>query len=333
MMKRMIVAALSAAMALLAGLAPAAAGEARPLRVGWVFAMANAPALIADRKGFYTDEGLVVEAKPFGDGPVIQQALAAGELDVAYIGAPPVYQWAARGLDSRILAKVNYGQAAVIAANPDIRSPADLRGRKLAGVARGSGMDVLLRGFVLKEAAGLDPDRDLSVVAMPVGNMNAALDGGTVDAAFTWEPFISQQVLRGGAHVLFDVNQALPGYPWYVVMAPTKTLTERPDDVVKLLRAHARAIAHLADHPAESDALIAEAFKLEPVKRADGSEIPPAAVVAEARKRLGWSDRLEESDLAFVQRLMDYSLALGFIPKPMKAADIVDASYLRRAGR
>ncbi|AWB07131.1 aliphatic sulfonate ABC transporter substrate-binding protein (plasmid) [Azospirillum humicireducens] len=339
-MNRMFAAALSAALygsiALLAGVAPAGAattGESRPLRIGWVFAMANAPALVADRKGFYAEEGLTVEAKPFGDGPVIQQALAAGELDVAYIGAPPVYQWAARGLDSRILAKVNYGQAAVIANNPAIAKLSDLRGRKVAGVARGSGMDVLLRGIVLKETADLDPDRDLSVVSMPVGNMNAALDSGTVDAAFTWEPFISQQVLRGAAHVLFDVNQALPGYPWYVVMAPKKTLAERPDDVVKLLRAHAKAIAWLSDHPAEGDALIAEAFKLEPVKRADGTEIAPAAVAAEARKRLGWSDRLEDSDLAFIQRLMDTSLALGFIPAPMKAADIVDGSYLRRAGR
>ncbi|MBP2303520.1 ABC transporter substrate-binding protein [Azospirillum picis] len=343
-MNRMFAAALSAALygsiVLLAGIVPAGAattGDSRPLRVGWVFAMANAPALVADRKRFYAEEGLTVEAKPFGDGPVIQQALAVGELDVAYIGAPPVYQWAARGLDSRILAKVNYGQAAVIANNPAIAKLSDLRGRKVAGVARGSGMDVLLRGVVLKEAAGLDPDRDLSVISMPVGNMNAALDGGTVDAAFTWEPFISQQVLRGGAqggaHVLFDVNQALPGYPWYVVMAPKKTLAERPDDVVKLLRAHAKAIAWLSDHPAEGDALIAEAFKLEPVKRPDGTEIAPAAVAAEARKRLGWSDRLEDSDLAFIQRLMDTSLALGFIPTPMKAVDIVDSSYLRRAGR
>jgi NitT/TauT family transport system substrate-binding protein len=339
-MNRMIAAALSAALygsiVLLAGIAPAGAattGDSRPLRIGWVFAMANAPALVADRKGFYAEEGLTVEAKPFGDGPVIQQALAAGELDVAYIGAPPVYQWAARGLDSRILAKVNYGQAAVIANSPTIVKLSDLRGRRIAGVARGSGMDVLLRGVVLKEAAGLDPDRDLSVVSMPVGNMNAALDSGTVDAAFTWEPFISQQVLRGGAHVLFDVNQALPGYPWYVVMAPKKTLADRPDDVVRLLRAHAKAIAWLSTHPAEGDALIAEAFKLEPVKRADGTEIAPAAVAAEARKRLGWSDRLEESDLAFIQRLMDSSLAFGFIPAPMKAADIVDSSYLHRAGR
>lgn len=317
-----------------AAISPAHAQTAeQPLRVGWVFAMANAPALIAEKKGFYAEQGLKVELKSFGDGPVVQQALAAGELDVAYIGAPPVYQWYARGLDARILAKVNYGQAAVIANDPAIRSLADLRGRKLAGVARGSGMDVLLRGFVLREAAGLDPDRDLSLVQMPVGNMAAALDGRTVDAAFSWEPFISQAVLRGTSRVVFDVNQALPSYPWYVVMAPVKTLQARPDDVVKLLRAHAQAIAFLNEHPAEADALIAEAFKLEPVTGPDGHEIAPAAIVAEARKRQGWSDRLEDADLAFIQRLINYSLSLGFLSQPLDARQIVDTSYLHRAGR
>src|SRR5450830_1541365 len=177
-----------------------ASADEKPLRIGWVYAMANAPAVIADKKGFYTAEGLNVEIKPFTDGPLLQQAVAAGDLDIAYVGSPPVYHWFSRGLESRILAQVNFGQAAVIA---NIKSPinvvADLRGKKLAGVAKGSGMDVLLRGYVLKEKAKLDPDRDLSIITMPPGSMNAALEHNEVDAAFSWEPFVSQSLLRGSS--------------------------------------------------------------------------------------------------------------------------------------
>lgn len=308
------------------------AAEPAPLRIGWVTAMANAPAVIADRKGFFREEGLNVELKPFGDGPVIQQAVASGDLDVGYIGAPPIYQWFARGLDSRILAKVNYGQAAVVAkVNGPIATLDDLRGRKLAGVNRGSGMDVLLRGYVLKERARLDPDRDLSLSQIPVGNMNAALDTGTVDAIFSWEPFISQSVLRGAGRVVFDVNAAIPGYPWYVVMAPIKTLKQRPDDLVRLLRAHRKAIAFLHDHADEADKIIADAFKLEAVTTADGKTVSPPAVVAEARKRLGWSDELDASDRAFIQRLMDYSRDLDFLAEPLKVEQIVDDRYWKQA--
>jgi NitT/TauT family transport system substrate-binding protein len=308
------------------------AADGKPLRIGWVFAMANAPALIADQEGFYKEEGLNVELKPFGDGPVIQQAVASGEIDVAYIGAPPVYQWFARGLDSRILAKVNYGQAAMVAkADGPVQTLSDLRGKRVAGLNRGSGMDVLLRGYVLKESAKLDPDQDVSLSQMPAGNMNAALDTGVVDAAFEWEPFISQSVLRGTGRVVFDVNQALPNYPWYVVAATKKVIDERPDDLVKLLRAHHRAIAFRSEHPAEADRIIANAFKLEAVQSADGKSVAPEAIVAEARKRLGWSDMLEASDNAFIQRLMDYSQQLGLIPAALKAEDVIDTSLLARA--
>ncbi|WP_460107287.1 ABC transporter substrate-binding protein [Pseudomonas sp. H1_F01] len=330
MIKRSLL-ALTLSAATLAGSAFAVAGEEKPLRVGYVFAMANAPALIADKQGYYREEGLNVDLKSLGDGPVIQQALAAGELDVAYVGTPPVYQWFSRGLQSRILAKVNYGQAAVIVdAKSPITSLDALKGKKLAGVKKGSGMDVLLRGYVLKEKAGLDPDKDLDIIDMPPGNMNAALESGVVDAAFSWEPFVSQSVLRGSSRILLDVNQALPQYPWYVVIALPKTLQERPDDVVKLLRAHRKAIAFLNEHPAESNRLIAEAFKLEAVQGTDGKTIAPDAIVAQARTRLGWSADLQASDIQFIQRLMDYSHDLGFIETTLKTDQIVDTSYLEK---
>lgn len=304
----------------------------KPIRIGWVYAMANAPALIAERKGFYAAEGLKVELKSFGDGPVIQQALTAGELDIAYVGTPPVYQWFSRGLDSRIIAKVNYGQAAVIApSNGPIKSTADLRGKKLASVARGSGMDVLLRGFVLKEHARLDPDSDVSIVQMPPGNMNAALERNVVDAAFSWEPFVSQALVRGNTRLVLDVNQALPHYPWYVIVALPRVLQERPDEVVKLLKAHRRAIAFLQDHADEANRIIAEAFSLETIQTVAGKTVSGEATVQEARKRLGWSDKLETGDLQFIQRLMNYSLELGFLGKPLKVEQLVDTSYQQKA--
>ncbi|KIH83848.1 ABC transporter substrate-binding protein [Pseudomonas batumici] len=333
MIKRTLL-ALSLSVAAVAGSPSGVANETRPLRVGYVFAMANAPALIADKQGYYRDEGLVVDLKALGDGPVIQQALAAGELDMAYVGTPPVYQWFSRGLQSRILAKVNYGQAAVIV---DSKSPsnslADLKGKKLAGVKKGSGMDVLLRGYVLKEKAGLNPDADLNIIDMPPGNMNAALERGIVDAAFSWEPFVSQSLLRGSSRVLFDVNQALPQYPWYVVIALPKTLQERPDDVVKLLRAHRKAIAFLNEHPDESNRIIAEAFKLEAVQGPDGKTIAPQTIVAQARTRLGWSADLQAADIQFIQRLMNYSHDLGFVDAPLMTEQLVDTTYLERASR
>jgi NitT/TauT family transport system substrate-binding protein len=258
--------------------------------------------------------------------------VAAGDLDIAYVGSPPVYHWFSRGLESKILAQVNYGQAAVIAnSKSPINTVSDLRGKKLAGVAKGSGMDVLLRGYVLKEKARLDPDQDLSIVNMPAANMNAALEHNEADAAFSWEPFVSQSLLRGSSKLVLDVNKELPQYPWYVVIALPKTLKSRPEEVTKLLRAHLKAIAFLQSNPEESNQIIAEAFKLETVQGANGTTIKPEEIVQEARKRMGWSARLDSKDLQFIQRLMDYSLSLGFINKPLKVEQVVDTTFLQKA--
>jgi NitT/TauT family transport system substrate-binding protein len=310
----------------------AALADDKPLRIGWVYAMANAPALIADKKGFYAAEGLNVDIKSFNDGPLLQQAVAAGDLDVAYVGSPPVYHWFSRGLESKILAQVNYGQAAVITnAKSSINTVSDLRGKKLAGVAKGSGMDVLLRGYVLKEKAKLDPEQDVTIINMPAPNMNAALEHNEVDAAFSWEPFVSQSLLRGTSKLVLDVNKELPQYPWYVVISLPKTLKERPDDVTKLLRAHLKAIAYLQTHPEESNQIIAQEFKLESTQGINGKVVKPEEIVQEARKRMGWSARLDAKDLQFVQRLMDYSLSLGFINKPLKVEQVVDTTFLQKA--
>ena len=304
----------------------------KPIRIGWVYAMANAPAVIADRKGFFKEEGVNVEIKQFGDGPILQQALASGDLDMAYIGTPPVFQWYERGLNSRILAKVNYGQAAVITqTNSSIHNIADLKGKKIAGVAKGSGMDVLLRGYVLKDVGKLEPDRDTTVVSMPAGNMPAALDRNLVDAAFTWEPFVSTALLRGTSRLVLDINQAIPQYPWYVVMAMPRTLAQRPDDVVKVLRAHRRAIDFLNTHQEESNRIIADAFEIPAIKTADGREIKPVDVVKEARKRIGWTDRIQQTDIQFIQQLMNYSRSLGFLTKDLRATEIIDTSFQQRA--
>ena len=309
------------------------AAETKPLRIGWVYALANAPALIAEQQGFYKKEGLDVELKSFGDGPVISQALAAHELDAAYIGAPPVFQWYSRGLKGQIIAKVNSGQAALIVpADSSITRLSDLKGKTIAGVKKGSGMDILLRGLILEQQAKLTADKEVQVVSMPAGNMPAALRQGVVDAAFTWEPFISESVLRGDARILLDANNVQPGYPWYVLMAQPETLANRPDDTLKLLRAHQKAVDFINQHPQEANQIIANAFKLQAIKTADGKTILPEDVVKEARQRIGWSVTLNDADKAFIERLMQDSQKLGYMQQAPDINDVVDTQWLKKAG-
>lgn len=148
-------------------------------------------------------------------------------------------------------------------------------------------MDVLLRGFVLGEEAKLKPDEDVQIVPMPPGNMGSSVEASVTGAAFIWEPFTSQYLLRGKTKVIFDVNEALPKYPWYIIMALPDTLKNKRAAVVKALRAHKKAVDYLNSSPDAGNDIIANVFKLEEVTDEQGVKYSGTDIVAKARERLG----------------------------------------------
>ncbi len=304
-----------------------AAGE--KVRIGWVYAMANTPILVAYHNGFFSQAGVEVELRTFNSGPLLKRALEAGDLDMGYIGMPPAYHSIAEGADLKIVAKVNYGQAALITTkNSPIKTLADLKGKRIAGVRQGSGMDVLLKSIVLKEAAGLDASKDVTILHMPSKMMVESVNKNVVDAAFTWEPYISFAELTGHADVLFDMNKAVPNYPWYVIVANHKTRTLNRDAMYKILKAHKRAVAYLNAHINAGNELITEKFKIKSSLYAARSQVAAREVVLAARGRLGWDEQFNEEDEQFLQRLMNYSYQLGFLKKKLQVNEVIDRTTI-----
>lgn len=302
------------------------------IRIGWVYAMANAPLIIADQKGYFSKQGIQVQLKSYTSGPPIRKDLAAGKLDMAYMGVPPVYHWYSKGLKSKIIAKVNYGQAAVIVhKNSPVKRISDLRNKRFAGVKIGSGMDVLLRGYVLSEKGGLDPKNDLDITTMKPARMGAAVEKRRVEGAFIFEPFTSKSLLRGNTRLIMDVNKEFPRYPWYIIMAMPDALKYKRAGIIKVLKAHAQAVKYLNSSPTAGNDIITKAFHLKTVVDKAGKRHAPGEILKLARKRLGWHARLTNRDTEFMQRLMNYSFSLGFIKKKLKADDLIDINLMYEA--
>jgi NitT/TauT family transport system substrate-binding protein len=287
--------------------------------------MGNTPLLIAKYNGMLKQQGLEVELVQFDSGPLIKRALEAGDLDLVYIGLPALARSVADGSKMKIVAKVNYGNGALITRkDSSITKLADLKNRKIAGVRKGSGMDVLLRGYILGELAKLDPAKDLTILHMPTKMMDAAVNRGVVDVAFTWEPFVSLAVLTGHARVLLDTNQAIPQHPWYVLAARESTLKNKRDDVYKLLRAHRQAVRYLRSDPSAGMSLIIKTFNLQQAVNFSHSAILAEEVVLEARKRIGWECQFRHRDRKFLQKMIDLTQDLGFFEHRMYADSLID---------
>ncbi len=90
------------------------------------------------------------------------QAMMAGDLDVAYVGAAPVLTALSQGLDAKIVEPVQInGSSLVLRPEYKYESPKDLKGLNIATYPPGSIQDTLLREW-LKEN-GLDPEKDVTI--------------------------------------------------------------------------------------------------------------------------------------------------------------------------
>ena len=116
----------------------------------------------------------------------------------------------------------------IVKADSDIKSFADLRGKKLGHVP-GIQWRTISRHMV--RAAGLDPEKDVTLVDLAVGMQVPAVVGGSVDATLSLEPVGSVAVASGQAKraITNPVAQVIAD-PFYsgVSLLTLKFLKERP---------------------------------------------------------------------------------------------------------
>jgi NitT/TauT family transport system substrate-binding protein len=143
--------------------------------------------IIADRRGFFTKNGLDVEVFNFTTGKQCLDTVLGGGADIATTAEAPTTAAAMSGQKIAFLARTEYSYIKTLtAAAAQIRKPADLKGKRIAFTA-GTGGEVYT--MVLLKAAGLSKD-DVTLVNLRPQDMVAALASGSIDAYGTWEPHI-----------------------------------------------------------------------------------------------------------------------------------------------
>jgi NitT/TauT family transport system substrate-binding protein len=162
-----------------------------------------------------------------------------------------------------------------------------------------------------------------------------------------WEPFTTQYLLNGETKILFNVEDGIPGYPWYVVIVKKEFYQKNKDTIVKLLQAHEEAVDFLNSSPTAGNDIIAATFKprvaaasdapksgeidLGSFKDAGGKTVADVEVVRQARERLRFDYTITDKDLAFFERQINWSRSLGFLKGDLKVSDMVDTSAIQQA--
>jgi sulfonate transport system substrate-binding protein len=191
-----------------------------------------------------------------------------------------------------------------------VKTFADLKGKRI-GTGRGSvGHQLVLAA--LEDAKLAKGDVTLSFL-LPA-EAKAALTSGSLDAWSTWEPYTSQLVLSGEARIVRDGQGITPGLGFQAahVEAIRTKRTELEDFVRRLAKARVWESAN-RDAYAGTWAKLIGLPKEIPLRWFSGANTRPVPIDAEVA--------------AAEQRTIDLYVRNGLIPKPLKAADVLDPSF------
>jgi len=230
------------------------------LRVAHDLWIGYAGFFVADAKGFFEDEGLDVQTTQFSGPADTMPPLMAGHVDIALTTLYNLTLLAGKdqaAVKAIYLLDTSNGADAIVAA-PGIDSPAQLKGKKVA-VTTGEVNHMLLISAL--EKAGLK-ESDITLVNMNADDAGAAFLAGRVDAAVTWEPWVSRATAASGKVIFSSADT--PDLILDSVSVTQATLENRKDALTAFLRGIDKGVAYLNANPEESMALIGKVLDAPP---------------------------------------------------------------------
>jgi NitT/TauT family transport system substrate-binding protein len=262
---------------MLLGLITSGGAAAEPLKVAHSTWVGYGPLYVAKEKGFFDEEGVEVELIVMEDPKLRFPALAAGQIDVAVSTVDTVLNYLSDQQGYRYLFAIDDSKGGDgIVADKEIESVADLKGKAVA-YAEGSVSQFYL-GVMLKEA-GLSL-ADVETMNMTAGDAGAAFVAERVDAAVTWEPWLTRGKQSPHGHLLVDSSTS-PGLITDIAVTTPEKLEARVDDLKALYRAWLKAVEFQKVNEKEADEIMA---------RGVGGWLEDPAVFAETRAGIAYYD-------------------------------------------
>ncbi len=240
---------------------PPADGRERVVAVGsqWY---GHLPVWVGIEHGIFAARGFDVTWRVIGKSMDRLNAISSGEAQFASLGEIAMLSAMAQG-NQRFYWVGNQDIAPGfegMVGRPGIDSIAALRGKKI-GFPFGSSVDVTCR-LLLKEH-GLDPDKDVQLVNLEVGDVPAVFRSGNIAAALIWEPGFSQLLDVPGAKVLaMDTDTEI--YRRFgtmtgpdVLVLSRKWVTADPERARRFMAGYFEALDWVKHHPDQAAALAA----------------------------------------------------------------------------
>jgi ABC-type nitrate/sulfonate/bicarbonate transport system substrate-binding protein len=294
------------------------------------------PLFIAERKGYFAQEGVRLGERPrLGTGAKVAAALKSGSVD---LGAGVL-------TDSLNLARIDDGTRLV--ANlvdkyyvdvvvgdrfrgPPASAPLDeriraLRGRKIGITGSGSGTEALVTYLFKRVGMRSDTDAELVNLGSTAAAALGALKAGRVDALAFFQPLAQQAEAAGiGTNYISPARGDIPGFTRTahgVVFTTQRILDRKPKEVAAFQRAIGRAQRDIHDRPDEIEGLLGQYLKGTDPR---ALKALPAILRAEIPTEIGFERASFDSAIDFhrttglVRRLPSYE---GIVPADLRVPE------------
>ncbi|MEM2901240.1 MAG: ABC transporter substrate-binding protein [Candidatus Bathyarchaeia archaeon] len=234
----------------------------RVLRIGYQPSTHQLAHMTAMAKGWWMRElssyGIeeVLEYE-FPSGPPEMQAMLAGDLDVAYVGATPPIVAIDKGLDAKIVANAQIqGSHLALRSEIPFEGPSSLLGLKIATFPPGSIQNTVLRKWLLEHS--INPDQDLTLVSMGPGDAVTAIAAGAVDGCFLPHPYPATIELEGSGRMVVGSGEMWPNHTCCCLVLSGELLRDRRDLAEEIVRTHIKATEYNIQHEGEAAEIFSE---------------------------------------------------------------------------
>jgi NitT/TauT family transport system substrate-binding protein len=276
------------------------------------------PLIYGIEKGLYRKEGVDLQFRILRGDLAISALVSGKEVDYIY-GTGTAFLAALRGAPVRTLSHDFKSVLFYLMAQPNVQSPKDLKGKKIAVSSLGGTGAASARASL--RALGLDPEKDMTFIVIGAASIRmAAMESGSVQAAIMPVPWNSRMKQKGFKELIFAgkvISQPLTG-----IATTREKMEKNPEQIKKVLRGFLRSLKAIKQEKREVTEFIARKFNL---------EIP----VADETYGVVLQTLSEDGTVSqqVLQELLEQTKKETGVKREIAVEEIVDYRFLREVAR
>ena len=268
------------------------------VKIGYLPTDHDAALFVANSTGMFKDAKLDVELYEYNNGGDLMSAMASGDLDVGYVGIPPVIHSMSKDVPVRIVAGAQNEGSGLVAHHSSVKSISDLKGKVVATPGEASIQSVLLKYDLNKSGLSFS---DIESPSMKVSSMNDALKTNGIDAMVTYEPYVTISKELNKQTLVKRSGDILPDHPCCVVVMNEKFLSDHFNKAKKLLDIHKKATEKIKENPEGM------------VKYLPKNIVPDPELEKESLTHIKWVSGLNDTYMKNVNDFLDIERDLGIL--------------------